>query len=399
LTGKRPETQSDDSRCDSRELGETYDRIPYFRPGDEADPALDMARIMGLSRLYGGRGKALRILDLGCGSGALLDRAAQYAPTAELVGVDMSHVACAEARRRLAPHGARVEIHQADLLDLDIAGLGAFDLILASGFAFCVPEQVTQKAYDIIAQTLAPGGVAVIGHYAGARAALARLLFATIRGALPPGLSPEEAILGGRGIAWAMGETLAAQPDAVIMAQLVQQALGREDEPFFHEVLNRHWRPIRTGDIAGRLEGAGISFACTLGQARAEKTAAERVMGTDVADLADFAGGGHRYSLFTRNAGESASADPWREGLAWRAPLVRDASMANRYVNPDTGVWCDASSPETRAFLDATTHEPLALNAIPALRDLSAEARRTMRNDMLILVAAGLAQPRVGSDS
>ncbi len=395
MSAKKSKGRTDEARQTSRGLGETYDRLPYFRPGDEADPALDMARILGLSRLYGGRGKALRILDLGCGSGALLDRAGRYAPGAELVGLDISRVACAEARRRLAPHGARADIREADLLDVDMASLGEFDLILAVGFAFCVPEPVTEQVYQVIRDALAPGGAAVIGHYAGARAALTQILFATIRGALPADLSPQEAILGGRGIAWAMGEALAAQPDAAVMAQLVQQARQRQDEPFFHEVLNPHWRPIRTGEIARELEGAKISYACSLGQVRAEKTAAERVMGTDLADLADFASGGHRYSLFTRTTERRDAPDPWREGLVWRAPLRRDANIANRYVNPQTGVWCDAASLETRAFLDATADAPCALDSIAALRNLPSESRQVLRNDLLILVTAGLVTPSV----
>jgi SAM-dependent methyltransferase len=395
VSGKAGKTRTDKARQTSRRLGETYDQLPYFRPGDEADPALDMARILGLSRLYGGGGAARWILDLGCGSGALLDRAGQYAPMAELVGVDISRVACVEARRRLAPHGPRAEIRHADLLDLDIASLGAFDVIFAVGFAFCVPDAVTERLYQIIGEALAPGGVAVIGHYAGVRAALSQLLFATIRDALPPDLSPAEAIVGGRGIAWAVGEALAAQPSAGVMAELLQQALQREDEPFYTEVLNPHWRPIRTGEIAGKLEAAKISFACALSQVRADRTATERVMGTDMADLADFANGGHRYSLFTRNTGRSEAPDPWREGLVWRAPLARDATIAHRYVNPQTGVWCDAGSPETRALLDATADQPRALEAIPGLRGMSSESRQVLRNDLLILIAAGLVQPSV----
>jgi SAM-dependent methyltransferase len=395
LSGKKAKGRTDEARQSSRKLGETYDQLPYFRPGDEADPALDMARILGLSRLYGGRGKVMRILDLGCGSGALLDRAGRYAPGAELVGLDISRVACAEARRRLAPHGARADIHEIDLLDVDVASLGEFDLIFAVGFAFCVPEPVTKQLYQVICQALAPGGVAVIGHYAGARAALTQFLFATIRSALPPDLSPQEAVLGGRGIAWAVGETLAAQPGAALMSELVQQALQREDEPFYTEVLNPHWRPLRTGEIAERLGDSEIRFACALNRVRAEKTAAERVMGTDLADLADFASGGHRYSLFTRTTTRSEAPDPWREGLVWHAPLQRDASTVNRYVNPQTGVWCDAGSLETRAVLDAAANAPCALAGIPALRDLTSESRQVLRNDMLILVTAGLVTPSV----
>ncbi len=395
MRAKKSKDRNDEARQTSRGLGESYDRLPYFRAGDEADPALDMERILGLSRLYCGRGKALRILDLGCGSGALLDRAGQYAPQTELVGLDISRVACAEARRRLAPHVARAVIHEADLLDVDVASLGQFDLIFAVGFAFCVPEPVTEQVYQVIRQALAPGGVAVIGHYAGARAALTQILFATIRGALPPDLSPREAVLGGRGIAWAVGEALGAQPGAGPMAELLQQALRREDEPFYHEVLNPHWRPIRTGEIAGQLEADRIHFACALNRVRAEKTAAERVMGTDLDDLADFASGGHRYSLFTRTTTRSEAPDPWREGLVWHAPLQRDASTANRYVNPRTGVWCDAGSLETRAFLDAAAGAPRALGSIPALRNLTSESRQVLRNDMLILVTAGLVTPSV----
>jgi SAM-dependent methyltransferase len=395
LSGKTSEGRTDDVRQTSRRLGETYDQLPYFRAGDDADPALDLARILGLSCLYGGRGKVLRILDLGCGSGALLDRAGQYAPGAELVGLDISRVACAEARRRLAPYGPRADIRETDLLDVDMASLGAFDLILAVGLAFCVPETVTEQIFRLIRHALAPGGVAVIGHYAGARAALTQVLFATIRGALPSGLSPQEAIFRGRGIAQTVSEALAAQPSAALMSELLQQARHREDEPFYFEVLNPYWRPIRTGEIAERLGASELKFACALNRPRAEETAAERVVATDLADIADLATGGHRYSLFTRTAGRREAPDPWREGLVWSAPLQRDEAIANRYVNPQTGAWCDAGSLETRAFLDAASGAVRALDSIPALRNLPPESREVLRNDMLILVTAGLVQPSV----
>ncbi len=77
------------------------------------------------------RGEALRIVDFGVGSGALLAALLSELPAARGVGVDLSPGAAAQARANLESLGlaARVEIHVGDWAE----GLeGAFDLIVAN---------------------------------------------------------------------------------------------------------------------------------------------------------------------------------------------------------------------------------------------------------------------------
>jgi len=77
------------------------------------------------------RGEALRIVDFGVGSGALLAALLSEFPAAHGIGVDLSPGAAAQARANLVSLGlaARIEIRLADWA----AGLeGAFDLIVAN---------------------------------------------------------------------------------------------------------------------------------------------------------------------------------------------------------------------------------------------------------------------------
>jgi len=77
------------------------------------------------------RGEALRIVDFGVGSGALLAALLSEFPAARGVGVDLSPGAAAQARANLGSLGlvAQVEIRVADWAE----GLeGAFDLIVAN---------------------------------------------------------------------------------------------------------------------------------------------------------------------------------------------------------------------------------------------------------------------------
>ena len=84
-----------------------------------------------LAAFAGRRGEALRLIDFGVGSGALLGALLSEFPAARGLGVDASAAAAAQARANLAALGlaARAEIVVGDWGD----GLeGAFDLIVAN---------------------------------------------------------------------------------------------------------------------------------------------------------------------------------------------------------------------------------------------------------------------------
>jgi release factor glutamine methyltransferase len=100
---------------------------------DVLDPRSDTETIVeaALAAFAARRGEALRIVDFGVGSGALLAALLSEFPAARGVGVDLSPGAAAQARANLESLGlvARVEIRVADWAH----GLGGeFDLIVAN---------------------------------------------------------------------------------------------------------------------------------------------------------------------------------------------------------------------------------------------------------------------------
>jgi release factor glutamine methyltransferase len=97
------------------------------------DPRPDTETIVeaALAAFAGRRGEALRIVDFGVGSGALLAALLSELPAARGVGVDLSPGAAAQARANLESLGleARAEIRVGDWAEgLD----GPFDLIVAN---------------------------------------------------------------------------------------------------------------------------------------------------------------------------------------------------------------------------------------------------------------------------
>jgi tRNA1(Val) A37 N6-methylase TrmN6 len=79
-------------------------------------PAERAARLAQVISLYVDVRKALRVLDIGCGTGDLLFTLAQRLPCATLVGVDIApaNIAVANARLRQAPQGDRLSFLEAD---------------------------------------------------------------------------------------------------------------------------------------------------------------------------------------------------------------------------------------------------------------------------------------------
>jgi arsenite methyltransferase len=118
-----------------------------------------------------------RILDLGCGRGAVLLMAAQHLTTGRAVGVDLWRSAdqsgnSAEATRRNAiAEGVadRVELHTGDMTALPFEDNG-FDLIVSSLAIHNISGRVgREKAIDEAVRVLRPGGRLMIADIRGTR--------------------------------------------------------------------------------------------------------------------------------------------------------------------------------------------------------------------------------------
>lgn len=98
---------------------------------------------------------ALRILDLGCGTGEITRRLAQRYPEATVDGVDILEGNLALARRDSAGFGARIRYAQGDAFALAYPD-AAFDLVVCRHMSQAVPDFPLVLAE--ITRVLKPGG-------------------------------------------------------------------------------------------------------------------------------------------------------------------------------------------------------------------------------------------------
>jgi ubiquinone/menaquinone biosynthesis C-methylase UbiE len=103
----------------------SYDKLVAANPGYHEHLRLS-ARRMGLPD----RGAGLRLLDLGCGTGASTAALLDAAPEAEITAVDASQEMLAQARRKVWP--PRVRFVHADVESLEGKVEGRYDGILAA---------------------------------------------------------------------------------------------------------------------------------------------------------------------------------------------------------------------------------------------------------------------------
>ncbi len=149
----------------------SYDRLVNANPGYH-DHLRMSARRMGLTR-----GAGLRLLDLGCGTGASTAALLDAVPGAEVVAVDASAEMLAHARRKNWPPGVRF-VHSR-LEDLATAGItGPFDGILA---AYLVRNLADRDAglrsmYDL----LRPGAPLAVHEYSVRDSLRSRLVWTSV---------------------------------------------------------------------------------------------------------------------------------------------------------------------------------------------------------------------------
>lgn len=96
-----------------------------------------------------------RVLDIGCGCGAVTLAAARAAPDADTVGVDLSEAMLDLARRRAEAQGVRnARFRRADVQDKDLDG--PFDAAISRFGVMFFDDPVA--AFNNVASALVPGG-------------------------------------------------------------------------------------------------------------------------------------------------------------------------------------------------------------------------------------------------
>jgi len=138
---------------DGEQSGHHYDKISSLRQDRDIDIVLGM-----------GPKDTRRILDLGCGTGTLLQRATYIFPRLErIVGVDVLPDRIASAREKLGNIQDKVELHTADIRRM-FPVTGKFDfVVMTSALHWLYPSE--DHVFRLIAGTLAPGGVFALSTY------------------------------------------------------------------------------------------------------------------------------------------------------------------------------------------------------------------------------------------
>lgn len=92
-----------------------------------------------------------RILDIGCGTGDILD----FLPEVDYVGVDLSEDYIRAARER---YGHRGRFMAADVIDADLDGEEPFDFVLATGVVHHLDDARADRLFALSASLLKDGG-------------------------------------------------------------------------------------------------------------------------------------------------------------------------------------------------------------------------------------------------
>src|SRR5690554_559034 len=117
----------------------------------------------------------VRVLDLGCGTGALSLQAKARAPGIQLTGLDPDPKALARARAKAARAGVDVRFEQGfgDALPFRDA---SFDRVVSSLVFHHLTAQAKRDALREVARVLAPGGTLHVLDFGPPRGALDRIL-------------------------------------------------------------------------------------------------------------------------------------------------------------------------------------------------------------------------------
>ena len=156
-----------------------YDRLTALNPGYRSD-LLRSAHRLRLPR--GGRG--LRVLDLGCGTGASTRALLRAAPYARITAVDASAGMLERARAKRWPSNVRFVHRSAEELPTTDDG-GSYDAV----FAAYLFRNVTEpgEVLEAVGSLLRPGGRLLIHEYSLSGSPAHRALWNTVcRGVIIP---------------------------------------------------------------------------------------------------------------------------------------------------------------------------------------------------------------------
>lgn len=380
-----------DVRAVTNKIAEGYDLVPY-NPNGTGSPGLDPSQVFGVAALHGDFPVRadFDVLDLGCGGGGQLLRAAAQT-TGRLVGIDISRAACDEAGSRCAVLGSRCRILHADLLDLNIAGLGTFDLIYLVGVFYVVPPAVQKRLVETLEACLKPGGIVMLSYYSPPIWRSIDALRRSIHAAIDLSAPPAERIRAARSHI----ESAVRDRPGDISERIITHALTCDVPTFFHEMLGPVLAPVSTVTLEETLGAAGIHFLNWVFPGPFAHMAAPAAR----AQAADrMPGGGYHYAVFANGTGIGGIDAAWTY-VQWQTRLRRAGASGFGlaiFADPASGQALEIPNSTTAQMLDALAAGPrpwaVLLDAMAALPSGTAYAA-AVKKDFLALWQQGAIAP------
>ena len=400
-----------------------YDETPYQ---DEAFPQFDLARLLGLARLFQlgpepNRDEPVRVLDLGCASGVhLREQAARY-PAARFTGIDFSAAELKSGRQAIAEAGlTNVELIQGDLRDAEIP-TEEFDLVLCHGIFSWVPDDVKESIFRHCRTGLRPGGIAAIAYvtYPGwkQREAIRELLALRVQNIE----KPDERIRQSALMLRFLHSGYSSMPDSSQSQYLKEIVEGMQRSPsnvFFHDELGREHDPCYFLQFAQWAADSGLAYfaECDLSTMSLQNLPTEsRSLLQEIApdfletqQILDFiVNRSGRSSLLVRDDAETKPelGEDFMEELLFTTDLQVDSLSGPSTEGPldlrsARGHKLTIRDPlmkKTLLRLIDMTPEPLSLASMNQLGESDAKAENVNRlsGRLLELIKLGLVEPRL----
>ncbi|MBB2990935.1 ubiquinone/menaquinone biosynthesis C-methylase UbiE [Mycolicibacterium iranicum] len=155
---------------------EAYDGLVGSNPGYHEHLRLSAERMR-----IPDQGRGLRLLDIGCGTGASTAALLQAAPLAEIVAVDGSAGMLEQARRKTWPSSVSFVHSRAETL-AEAGVAGPFDGILGAYLIRNVPDP--DAVLQSLRALLRPGGVLAVHEYSVRDSAVAKAVWNAVSAAI-----------------------------------------------------------------------------------------------------------------------------------------------------------------------------------------------------------------------